>query len=183
MPVHRPRLTPDRLDAEQRRLYEAILSGPRASAGSIAGPDGSLRGPFDAMLLAPALGSALQELGAAVRYRTALTPRQREIATLTVAHRCDSAYEWQAHAGHGRAAGLDQEEIDSLRTSSPLLADATEQLVVRVAHAVLEEGTLAEDLHDEAVQALSEEQLFELVVLVGYYRLLAAVLAVFGWAD
>lgn len=183
MSTSRPRLTPDRLDAEQRRLYDAIVAGPRASSGSLVGPDGALRGPFDAMLLAPATGSALQELGAALRYRTTLTPRRREIVTLTVAHLCASRYEWDAHSIHGRAAGLRQDEIGSLRSPSPLLADATEELLVRITRTLLDVGSLPDDVRDEAVRLLGEQQVFELVVLVGYYRLLAGVLAVFGWAD
>lgn len=183
MPAFRPRLTREQLDAEQRRLYDAVVSGPRAASGALVGPDGSLRGPFDAMLLAPAVGTALQELGAALRYRGALPARQREIATLTVAHRCDSVYEWQTHSGHARAAGLTQEEIDSLRTLTPLLSDAAERVVVRAVHALLDEGALPDDVADDAMRLLGADQLFELVVVVGYYRLLAAVLAVFGWAD
>ncbi|NMO89485.1 carboxymuconolactone decarboxylase family protein [Actinomycetospora sp. TBRC 11914] len=183
MAASRPRLTREDLDEAQRRLYDAVVSGPRAASGALAGPDGSLRGPFDAMLLAPAVGTPLQELGAALRYRGVLPARRREIATLTVAHRCDSAYEWRTHSGHGRAAGLTQEEIDSLRTPSPRLADAADRVVVRAAHALLDEGALPDDVADDATRLLGTDQLFELVVLVGYYRLLAGVLAVFGWAD
>jgi 4-carboxymuconolactone decarboxylase len=179
----RPRLTPDRIDAEQRHLYDAIVSGPRASSGSLVGPDGALRGPFDAMLLAPAVGSALQELGAVLRFRTTLAPRHREIATLTVAHLCASRYEWEAHSVHGRAAGLSQDEIESLRTPSPVLADDAEEIVVQATRALLEKGPLPDDVSTDATRLLGADQLFELVTLVGYYRLLAAVLAVFGWAD
>ena len=39
------------------------------------------------------MGAALQDLGAAVRYRTGLTDRVREMAILLVAAHWDSAFE------------------------------------------------------------------------------------------
>src|SRR5690349_16779378 len=60
------RLTPDRLDAHQRVVYDAIASGPRTANGafSLTDAEGCLEGPFNAMLLHPAIGDALQQLGA-----------------------------------------------------------------------------------------------------------------------
>ncbi|HEY0949418.1 MAG TPA: hypothetical protein VGD85_04425, partial [Nocardioides sp.] len=52
-------------------------------------------------LLSPAVGDALQRLGAAVRYRTALPDRAREMAILLVAARWDSAFEREAHEAVG----------------------------------------------------------------------------------
>lgn len=83
-----PRPTPDELDAEQHRLYEAITSGSRAGgpgSAELTDEDGRLAGPFNAMLLNPPVGDALQRLGAAVRYRGRLTDRAREVAILAVA--------------------------------------------------------------------------------------------------
>ena len=75
--------TADELDEEQRAVHHAITAGPRASSApafSLTDDEGRLHGPFNAMLLAPRVGLALQELGGALRYRTSLTDREREIA-------------------------------------------------------------------------------------------------------
>lgn len=59
-------MPPADLDAEQRALYDAITGGPRASGPqhfALTSDDGALRGPFDAFLLSPAVGGALQGLG------------------------------------------------------------------------------------------------------------------------
>ncbi|MFC4943004.1 carboxymuconolactone decarboxylase family protein [Pseudonocardia sp. GCM10023141] len=167
---------PAELEPEQRRLYDAIVSGPRSG---IADADGRLRGPFGPMLLSPAVGDPLQALGAALRYRSALPARAREIATLLVAHRCDSAYEWAAHVTHGRAAGLSDSEIASLRTAEPAVTDEVEIVVVRVTTSLLDGGDLPEPLVVDAERLLGPGTLFDLVTLVGYYRLLAGVLAVY----
>ncbi|MGC7096015.1 hypothetical protein ACPZ19_15185 [Amycolatopsis lurida] len=76
-----PHLRPDDLDDDQRALYDAITGGPRAG-GPVALTDdaGRLAGPFNAMLVVPAAGSALQRLGAAIRYETLLSGHDRKSA-------------------------------------------------------------------------------------------------------
>jgi len=75
-----PKFEPTALDAEQRSLYDAIAGGRRAQGPQLfrlADADGRLEGPFNAFLLQPRLGSALQALGASVRYDTGLDDRCR----------------------------------------------------------------------------------------------------------
>jgi 4-carboxymuconolactone decarboxylase len=167
---------PDELGPEQRRLYDAIVGGPR---GGPLSEDGRLRGPFGPMLLSPVVGDPMQALGAALRYGSTLPARAREMATLLVAHRCDSAYEWAAHAAHGRAVGLTESEIASLRTSEPVAADPIEAAVVRATLSLLDDGDLPDPLYVDAERLLGAPGLFDLIALVGYYRMLAAVLAVY----
>jgi 4-carboxymuconolactone decarboxylase len=57
----------------------------------------------------------LQELGAAVRFRTRMTDRTREIAILTVATATGSEFERYAHELIGRAAGLTETELAASR--------------------------------------------------------------------
>ena len=83
-----PRLAPHELDAEQQRLYTAITAGDRARGRQffpLTDREGRLEGPFNAMLLNPSIGDALQRLGAAIRYGGRLPTRCREIAILAVA--------------------------------------------------------------------------------------------------
>jgi 4-carboxymuconolactone decarboxylase len=174
---------PEQLEPDQRRLYDTIVDGPRGTNGqgsSPVGPDGSLTGPFNAMLLSPTLGQAVQALGAVIRYSSTLSARSREIAILLVAHHCHSAYEWSAHSRHGRQAGLSDAEIESLTGEDPEFADREEAAVTRSALHLLRGGTLPDDAYRSAVEILGSAQVFELVTLVGYYRMLAGVLATFG---
>lgn len=173
---------PEQLDSDQRRLYDTILNGPRGRNGqgsSPVGPDGSLNGPFNAMLLSPTLGDAVQALGAVIRYSSTLPARSREIAILLVAHHCHSAYEWSAHSRHGLHAGLTEAEIESLTGEAPVFADHEEAEVVTCVRELLHAGTLGDDVYLSAVEKLGRTQVFELVTLVGYYRMLAGVLATF----
>ncbi len=117
-----PPAAPGMLNEHQRAVYDAIVGGPRAAGGqasALVNPDGSLVGPFNAMVLAPAVGRALSALGEAVRYGTSLSAREREIAILTVAATRTSSFEWWAHERIARGIGLSEEEIDGIRRAAP----------------------------------------------------------------
>lgn len=178
-----PRLPRSALSDEQRALHDEIAGGRRAAAGSafaLTDEDGGLVGPFTAMLLSPPVGAALQGLGVAVRYRSALPGRLREMAVLLVATRCASAFERHAHEAVGRAEGLVDTELAALRAGEvPSTATPTEALALRTVLALLDRGDLDDDEYAAACGELGERQVFELTTLVGYYALLALQLRVF----
>lgn len=173
--LHQPR--PDELTPEQRDLYDRLVTGKRATgprALPLTDAEGRLQGPFNAMLLNPELGDPLQRVGVAVRYGTALTARQREIATLAVAAAESSAYEWAAHAHLARAAGVTDEQITAIRDGGEVpLDDAAERTVLDTARELLTTGDLGDGGFAAARDALGITVLYELITLVGYYRLLA----------
>src|SRR5580693_1737685 len=108
-------LSSDEMTPEQVDLYRDILAGPRGQgprAVQLSSGAGGLAGPFNAMLYAPAVGHALQELGAAIRFRAKLAPRIREMAILVVAQVQNSGYERSTHEPIGREAGLTEPEIE-----------------------------------------------------------------------
>jgi 4-carboxymuconolactone decarboxylase len=183
VPSRLVKLAPAALDTEQRSLYDAIATGPRArgpAAFPLIDGDGGLEGPFNAFLLQPRLGQALQALGSAVRFETSLTGRAREAAILVVAAAHDSAFEWFAHAAVGRTVGLTPDELDALRSRRfEVLPDAYERMVADTALALAARGDLDDERFERAVTVLGLPTLFELVTLVGYYSLLAVQLRVF----
>ena len=109
-------IPPADLAPAQRALYDAITGGPRASqAGTvpITDADGQLLGPFAIMLLSPEVGNAMQQVGATIRFGTALTGRERELAILTVAGALNSEFERLAHVPAARGLGLTEPQIDA----------------------------------------------------------------------
>ena len=177
-----PKFEPPALDTEQRSLYDAIAGGRRAQGPQLfrlADADGRLEGPFNAFLLQPRLGSALQALGAAVRYDTGLDDRCREIAILIVAAHWRSDFEWHAHEAVGRAAGLGDAELAALREGRHAELAGRESVVARTAAALVTRGDLDDAEYGEAVGHLGPAGLFELLTLVGYYATLALQLRVF----
>ncbi|MGP3918563.1 carboxymuconolactone decarboxylase family protein [Nonomuraea sp. 10N515B] len=179
-----PGLLPEHLDEDQAEVYRAIAAGPRAAgpqAFALADERGRLRGPFNAMLLSPPVGLALQAVGTAVRYGSVLTARIREMAILTVAAHWGSDFEREAHEAVGRTCGLTESELASLREGrSAGLDDPAEQAAVRAAATLAVAGELTDEEYAGAVAALGERGLFELTTLVGYYATLAMQLRVFA---
>ena len=176
-------LSSDTMTPEQVGLYREILSGPRGQgprAVLLATGAGGLAGPFNAMLYAPDVGRALQELGAAIRFRTGLTPRIREMAILVVAQHWDSGYVRSSHEAIGREAGLTEPELEALRCGAdPGFTDETERVAYATVQALITRSDLDDQEYDAAAGALGEPALVELSTLVGYYATLALQLRIF----
>lgn len=175
-------ITPEEQDPEQRALYDSITGGPRAAGHQhfpLTTAEGGLTGPFNAFLVSPRVGAALEQLGAAVRYETSLSDRTRELAVLAVAAHSDSAFEWSAHEAIGRAAGLTDLEIDDVRRGQvPDLVDATERAAAHLVRAMLE-GDVGDPDWERWALPLGRAVVFELSTLVGYYSTLALQMRVF----
>lgn len=173
-----PALRPTELDDAQRAVYSAITGGPRG--GVPAAPDGSLAGPFGAMLHAPWVGLELQELGAALRVRGRLPAMARELAVLTVAAHHRSAFEWWAHAGIAADAGVPDALVEAVHSGTdPVPDDPVERAALVATRQLLRTGDLDDDAWDAAHAVLGDGGLVELTTLVGYYELLAMQMRVF----
>lgn len=173
------RLRPDELDPAARRVYDAVASGPRAGTGLVH-DDGSLRGPFDAMLRHPAVGEPLQALGAALRYGGLLSDRARELVILRVAGHRGSAFERAAHEPIARRAGLTDDELAGLAADALVAwADPVERTADTAARALLHRDPVDDDAYRAWTAVLGEARLVEVTALVGYYGLLADLLRVF----
>jgi 4-carboxymuconolactone decarboxylase len=178
-----PDLAPADLDDVQRALYDDIVGGPRGSGPqhfALTTPDGALTGPFGVMVHEPALGRPLQELGSAIRYRTGLSGRVREIAILAVAVVTDSAFERHAHERVARATGLTDDELAALSDGTFLPADPVEESAYALCRRLLDDRSrLTDEEYADLVGVLGTTTITELVTLVGYYRTLAQLLDVF----
>lgn len=180
-----PRPTPDELAPEARRVYERIVGGPRSAdsrRSPIVDDAGRLMGPFNAMLVNPAVGDALQQLGTAIRYHTELSARTRELAILVVAAHRRSDFEWQSHAPLALAAGLTAPDLEAVRreedppdpTAPALLRlNTADDEVRRVVRSLLVDRDLDDALFAQATDRLGLSCVVELISLVGYYDLLA----------
>jgi 4-carboxymuconolactone decarboxylase len=168
-------------------LYQTIAGGRRANgrqAFPLVDDRGRLRGPFNAMLLSPPVGNAVQSVGSAVRYESVLSDRVREMAILAVASHWGSSFEREAHEAVSRTCGVEEQELEALATGIlPPLADPLEATALRTTHALLAHGNLSDAEYRQAVDSIGERGLFELTTLVGYYGLLALQLRIFAGDD
>ncbi|MQA62760.1 MAG: carboxymuconolactone decarboxylase family protein [Actinophytocola sp.] len=172
-------LVPEQLDTAQRALYDAIAGGQRGTGPfSVTDAEGRLLGPFNALLYAPGIGAAVERLGATLRFEGTLDARARELVICAVAAHWGSGYEWYAHSRVARAVGVSAAELELVRADRiPATVSAAEAAALRLAAALLREQSVGDDVHAEAVEHHGPAGVVELCALVGYYQLLAGLLA------
>ena len=162
-----PLPTPETLTPEQRRVYDAIVSGPR----------GELRGPLRAALHRPELADKWQQLGELLRYRTSLPPRLSELAILVTARHCDCQLEWLIHAEMAREAGLAEPVIENIRTRRPIESiDQAECDVYAYAEELNRTNTVGDETHRRIRERFGTVGVVELTALIGYYTMVAMTL-------
>ena len=176
-------LRPHDLSSQQQQLYDEITRGPRATgpqAFPLTDPAGRLLGPFNAMLLSPEVGGPLQRLGSAIRHRSSLTDRHREIAILIVANHWESSFEVRSHEAVALAVGVTAAELEALREVRLDAFAGADGTVARLAFTLVTAGTLNDEDYSYFVSSIGLQELFEITSLVGYYATLALQMRVFG---
>jgi 4-carboxymuconolactone decarboxylase len=171
-----PAFKPQDLDAGQRDLYDAFVSGPRQSQAQffpVVDDAGVLSGPYNAMLLSPAVGSPLERLGRAVRYETQLPARVRELVILTVAALTESEVEWQAHEALALSVGVPHTTVSTLRTEAPSLSDRVDELVHTFVHQLLDRHDVEDRTFADVTAEFGLPGVLELVATAGYYQVVA----------
>ncbi len=179
-------LNPDELTGKQRQLYDSIAGDARRNAArksKVTAGNGALGGPFNALLYAPQVGEAVQQLGAALRFDSSLPGHLREMAILMVAKRWRANYEWYAHALIAAREGLDEALIEAIKAGdAPEAADEAGEDAKIVGCFVTElTGTrrVSEATYAQTKALLGEQGVVELIALVGYYSLISGLLNTF----
>lgn len=178
---------PDELDAEQRRLYDTLTTGQRRAVHDalpaevhMTDAEGRLQGPFNAMLVHPGLGTALQEVSRRLRFEGHLPARTREIVILVVAATEQSDFEWAAHAPIAAMAGVDEQAIEGLGAGGvPEFDDPYDKAAAHLARALVNSGDVDDETFAAVQPVLGDDGVFEVSTTVGIYRLIAQQLRLF----
>ncbi|MGI9404926.1 MAG: carboxymuconolactone decarboxylase family protein, partial [Hyphomicrobiaceae bacterium] len=178
-----PVLDPERLTLEQKRVYDTIAGDKRRQATRrfrMMNDDGSLTGPFNALLYSPAVGDAVQQLGGALRFDSSLPGHLRELAILMVAQRWRADYEWYAHAPIAANEELGEAVIAAIKAGKTLenVADDV-QAAHRFVHELMQARRVCDETYAETCAIIGEQGLVELISVIGYYTLLAGLLNTF----
>ena len=134
-------------------------------------------GAFRMFAHAPALGAATLKLVFALLTETALDPVLRELVILRVSQRCDCQYAWVQHVAIARGAGVQDAQIASLeRGEAPIgLFDERSSAAFTLADDMLANYHAA-DQTARAQNLFSPRELVELLLLIGYFRMISAVM-------
>ena len=165
-----PELKPEDWNEAQRQVADDIASGPR----------GSVRGPFPWLLRSPGIAGHVQRLGGYIRYDSALPGNLRELAILIVARFWRAQYEWFAHKPLALKEGVDEAVVDAIaERRRPEFSDGAEEAVFDFCTSTLQSHAASDEAYRTVLDRLGEEQLVDLVSLLGYYSLLAMIMATF----
>jgi len=163
-------LQPGNMTAEQKRVADAIQSGPRGQG---------LRGPFNALLRSPDLADRLQKVGEYIRFRSSLPAKLNELAILIVARKWTAQFEWYAHRGFAMKAGLDPAIAAAIAEGrKPERMPEDESAIYAFCTELLETTEVADPAYENVRRRFGEQGVIDLIGAIGYYSTVSMVLNV-----
>jgi|TARA_B100002003_G_scaffold236818_1_gene253213 4-carboxymuconolactone decarboxylase len=175
-----PTITRESLDADGQRAFDVIVNPDSRY-------DNGLRGPIGMWMYSPGMAEHLFPASTYLRYGADGNRDQRltELAILTAARALDSQYEWSAHEGLGRNAGLEEEIIELLRfgesvdgAAVPGLGDK-ERTIVQMVRELIHEPKVSAETFETGRRLFGETGLMDLAGLVGHYTIVNYTLKTF----
>jgi len=126
----------------------------------------------------PEVGAATLQLVFALLTETALDPVLRELVILRVAQRCECQYAWVQHVAIARGAGVADAQIAALERGEapPAIFDERSSAAFAVADNVLANCRASDHTFDRARVLFSPRELVELLLLIGYFRMISGVM-------
>ncbi len=157
------------LDPAQRAAAQQLMDGPR----------GAVFGPFIPLLRSPELLNRLQQVGAYLRFDSALTPRISEFVMLVVSRQWTQQFEWCMHYPLALKAGVGQDTLDALAEGRrpPAMAE-DEALAYMVCEEVARQRGLCDSSYAAALAAFGERGLIDLLGLIGYFSTVSIIMNV-----
>ncbi|HEY7676994.1 MAG TPA: carboxymuconolactone decarboxylase family protein [Candidatus Methylomirabilis sp.] len=156
----------DRLPPDAQRVYDQI----GAKRGGVVGP-------FQVLLHCPELAGRVGALGQTIRFEGTLPEEVRETAVLAAAREMDCAFEWSAHVGLARAAGVPDRTIAVIAERRGLEAlTARERIAVALARESFQRHRISDEVFAAAQTEWGIPGVVELVTTIGYYAMLAMIL-------
>jgi 4-carboxymuconolactone decarboxylase len=163
-------LTEAEMTAEQKKLVQAIIAGPRKQMRG---------GPFQALLRSPELGDIVQQFGAHVRFKSVFPDALKEFAIMVTARRWTAQYEWAAHSRMAREAGVDVAKIEAISEGKrPQGMSADETAIYEFASELVRTGEVSDPRFDAVKSRWGERGVVELILTCGYYTTVSMILNV-----
>jgi 4-carboxymuconolactone decarboxylase len=160
-PIPREEATP-----EQQRVGDAIFGSRNEDYG----------GPSAVLLHVPEMAERFEDLRAALIGDERLPKPALHLAALLAARFWSSQYTWWKRVEMCRATGIPDDVIDAVRERRrPAFADPALEVVYDYVAELLETGRVGEGTHARARELLGERAVIQLVLIVGFYSMLALV--------
>lgn len=144
--------------------------------------EGSKTNIIQIMANHPPLGQAFNHFGKYFMMGHTLNKRQLEFVVLRVAVLVNSAYEWHNHVGYAIQEGITLEEIAQIRDFPDSDHNFTEEEVAMLTACgeLISNNNLSDETWDTLKKTLSQEQMMDLVFLIGHYVMVSWAISSFG---
>lgn len=125
----------------------------------------------------------MRPLGSGILGHGRVDPREREIVIHRVCARAGAEYEWGVHAVvYGQSLGLTREQLVAtvIGDAEDPVWSQTDRLLVRLVDELHDTCTVSGGLWSALAHRYTDDQLLELLIIVGWYRLLSGVINAVG---
>lgn len=158
------------LDSQAQALYDHLVA-----------ERGRVDGMYRSLLNHPELAQRIGELGSYLRFGDSVLPDEvRELVILRTARSLGAAYEWVKHVPPAREAGISETVIEQLRQEQkPGGLTRAQEATLSAVECVLEQQSIPQDTQDALTKEVGSKGVIELVVLCGFYQMIAAVIFAF----
>jgi 4-carboxymuconolactone decarboxylase len=151
----------------------------KSAAELIAGPRGSLVGPFLPLLRSPEFMSRLQKTGEYLRYNTKLGSNVSEFIILMTARHWTQQFEWDTHEPLAEKAGVKPEIVSAIAEGRrPTGMSAEEEIVHSFCTELFQRQSVSDGTYKLAVNRFGEQGVIDITGLCGYYTMLGMILNV-----
>jgi len=157
---------------------EALDSEGRSAFDGIIESRGTMLRPFEVLLHSPAMAQHVARLGHALRYESLLADADRELVILATGHAQQCRFVWASHLEAAKTAGLTPGALAAIEGTEGAL-DLRQLTLVDFVRELCGDGTVSERTFEAARAILTDPELVELALTVGYYTMLGYAMGAF----
>ena len=163
-----------------RRIEPATLGTSeksRAVEDAILKSRGDISPLYRILLNSPAVCAGWEQLLTAIRQKTSLSPRLRELVILRIAVLNRAEYEFTAHAPIALKAGMTEAELDALQMGDASLLTDIDRLVLDYTDAMTTDIQVPDALFARVKTHFDPEGLVDLTATIAAYNMVSRFLA------
>jgi 4-carboxymuconolactone decarboxylase len=134
---------------------------------------------FKVIMNSPRAAQVVGDVGDYARFHTPFNPALRELVILTVARWFDSEYEWSQHEPLAYKNNVNPELVERIRKGDiPVTANTNELLAIRFTYEMVSKCNVSDKTFNTVLEKFGEKATTDLIVLIGYYTMLAYCIAI-----
>ena len=164
-----PPIPPDKMTDAQKKVAAELVAGPR----------GSLVGPFIPLLRSPEFMSRLQKTGEYIRYQNSLGHKLTEFTILITSRYWTQEFEWDSHYDLALKAGVEPGVLAAVRDGRrPTGMTADEEVVYDFSSELHQNQSVTDATYGRVAKSFGEQGVIDLTGTIGYYTMLGMLMNV-----